>query len=76
MRASSPSIPHIPAALIPFLDAVLPRTGPLHRHSPEELARMRGHLPWVCERYGAAAPIMRRVLLVIGLEYARAEVIA
>jgi len=77
MRASSPRIPHIPADLIPLLDAALPRTGGSapHRRSPQELANMRAGLRWAVEAFGADSPPVRRVLLVVGLEHARAEAI-
>jgi hypothetical protein len=76
MRASSPRIPHIPAELIPLLDASLPRThtwGAPQGCSPQQLANMRAGLKWATETFGGDSP--RRCLLIVRLEHARAEVI-
>jgi hypothetical protein len=70
-------IPHLPAELIPLLDASLPR--PLERRqrfSPERLRRIREeHLPWARDKFGEHSGPYRRALLVAALEHARAEAI-
>jgi hypothetical protein len=62
--------------LIPLLDAALPRTGgPPRRQTPQELANMRAGLKWAIEEFGEDSDPVRRCLLIVALEHARAEAI-
>jgi hypothetical protein len=75
MNASALRVPRIGPELIPLLDTALEaaRPHPPRRHSPNELAAMVRDVARAAAEYGPDAAPTRRLLLILGLEHARAE---
>jgi hypothetical protein len=77
MATSVHTIPHIPPALLPLLEDCVGRTQDYMpwRHSAEELRDLRGVLDEVAEDYGLHSPVYNRALILVAMEYSRAEVL-
>jgi hypothetical protein len=77
MSASTHRIPHVPPDLLPLLEDCVGRPEghvPIRR-TPEDLVRLREGLDTLAEDYGIGSPVYNRFLLVLAMEYSRAEVI-
>lgn len=75
---SSVRIPRIPAELIPLIETLVGRPEgfvPHHRRTRAELESIRARLPLFARDFGDGSAPYNRALLVLALEYARAEIL-
>jgi hypothetical protein len=76
--APLPHVPRLPAELIALIEPLIgrPRGWTPKRLSRERLLSIREQLRWVAAEFGGEDSLVyRRALLVVALEYSRAEVL-